>query len=198
MRNPQQGPSPNNYRQTTCLPTIWTLLSEIVADKLEQHISHYLINAQRGNEHSIQWAKQQLLVDQTICQHSGRRHTNLAMAWVNFKKAIDSIHHSWMLECLRLYIVHPAFATLIKMSRTKWKTELKVNYKNLASVKVYPNIYQGEFLSSLLSCICLNSVSIMLGKTKYGYHFSSGSKINHLLSWVTSNCLLRSKATLIC
>ena len=29
------------------------------------------------------------------------------MAWIDYSKAHDSVPHSWILECLRLYNVHP-------------------------------------------------------------------------------------------
>ncbi|XP_067945468.1 uncharacterized protein [Watersipora subatra] len=63
---------------------------------------------------------------------------------------------------------------------TKWKTELEANDKKLASVKIKRGIYQGYSFSPLVFCICLNSPSIMLEKTQYGYQFKSGTKIKHL------------------
>ncbi|XP_067949697.1 uncharacterized protein [Watersipora subatra] len=42
IKDPKQGPIPKNYRPITCLPTTWKLLSGIVADKLEEHMSHYM------------------------------------------------------------------------------------------------------------------------------------------------------------
>ena len=79
-----------------------------------------------------------------------------------------------------MYNVHPALVAFIKMSMTKWKTELEANGKKLASVQIKRGIYQGDSLSPLLFCICLNPLSNMLEETQYGYQFKSGTKINHL------------------
>ncbi|XP_067940186.1 uncharacterized protein [Watersipora subatra] len=41
----------------------------------------------------------------------------------------------WIHECFSMYNVHPALVAFIKMSMTKWKTELEANGKKLATVK---------------------------------------------------------------
>ncbi|XP_067932894.1 uncharacterized protein [Watersipora subatra] len=79
-----------------------------------------------------------------------------------------------------MYNVHSALVTFIKVSMTKWKTELDANRKKLVSVKIKRGIYQGDSLSPLLFCICLNMLSNMLEETQYGYQFKSGTKISHL------------------
>ncbi|XP_067939806.1 uncharacterized protein [Watersipora subatra] len=98
------------------------------------------------------------------------------MAWIDYKKAYDSIPHSWILVCLLMYNVHPALVAFIKMSMTKWKMELEANGKKLASVKFKRGVYQGDSLSPLLFCFS----SLMLEKTQYEYQLKSGTKINHL------------------
>ncbi|XP_067930646.1 uncharacterized protein [Watersipora subatra] len=101
-----------------------------------------MASTQKGIGRNTRGAKHQLLVDPAVCQDSKRRQTNLAMAWIGYKKAYDSIPHSWILECLSMYNVHPDLVAFIKMSMTKWKTELEANDKTLASVKIKRGIYQ--------------------------------------------------------
>ena len=55
--------------------------------------------------------KSQLLIDKMVCKDSRKRTKNLAVAWVNFQKAFDSVPHSWLLEVLQftslvLYFLH--------------------------------------------------------------------------------------------
>ncbi|XP_067951793.1 uncharacterized protein [Watersipora subatra] len=119
IKDLKQGPIPKNYRPLTYLPTTWKLLSGIVLDKLEEHISQYMASIQKGIRRNTRRAKHQLLVDRTVCQGSRRRHTNLAMAWIDYKKTYASIPHSWILEYLSMYNVHPALVAFIKMSMTK-------------------------------------------------------------------------------
>ena len=39
-----------------------------------------------------------LLIDNTILRDCRKRHTNLGMAWIDYKKADDMVPHSWILE----------------------------------------------------------------------------------------------------
>ncbi|XP_067947074.1 uncharacterized protein [Watersipora subatra] len=136
IKDPQQEPIPKNYRPIMCLLNIWKLLSGIVAVKLEEHMSHYMTSSQKKIELNTRGAKHRLLVDRTLYQDSRRRHTDVSMAWIDYKKAYDSIPHSRILVCLSMYNVYPALVALINMSMTKLKTELEAKGKNLASVKI--------------------------------------------------------------
>lgn len=46
--------------------------------------------------------KDQLMIDKAVLQYSKKRRTNLAMAWLNHKKAYDSVPHSCMMETLEM------------------------------------------------------------------------------------------------
>ena len=37
-----------------------------------------------------------------VIRNCKRRKTNLAMAWIDYKKAYDMVPHSWILETLQL------------------------------------------------------------------------------------------------
>ena len=40
----------------------------------------------------------QLFIDKTVLRDYKRRHTNLAMAWIGYKKAYDMVPHSYFSE----------------------------------------------------------------------------------------------------
>ena len=44
----------------------------------------------------------QLLIHKTILRDCRKRHTNLRMAWTDYKKAYNMVPHSWILESLEL------------------------------------------------------------------------------------------------
>ena len=46
--------------------------------------------------------KVQLLIDKTILSDCRKRHTNLGMAWIYYKKTYGMVFHSWILESLEL------------------------------------------------------------------------------------------------
>ena len=52
------------------------------------------------------------------------RNRNLAMAWINYKKAYDMVPHSWIIECLDLFGVAENIKGLLVNSAEKWKVML--------------------------------------------------------------------------
>ena len=181
MKDPKQGAIPKNYRPITCLPTTWKLFSGIIAQKIQQHMNKYMNKTQKGIGNGSRGTKHQLLIDKAVIQDSKHRQTNLAMAWIDYKKAYDSVPHSWILECLKLYKINPNITSLIQNSMTHWKTTLTINTKTITEVTIKSGIYQGDALSPLLFCISLNPLSDIIKKTKYGYSFKGRTTINHLL-----------------
>lgn len=181
MKDSSKGAIPSNYRPITCLSTTWKLLSGILADKIQDHMGSQMHNAQKGIGGGSRGSKHQLLIDQTVTKDSKGRRTNLAMAWIDYKKAYDSIPHSWILQSLKIYKVNSRIVTFIQQSMMHWQTTLSANSNKIADIKIKCGIYQGDALSPLLFCIALNPLSELLDNSEYGYKFSSGTKINHLL-----------------
>lgn len=46
--------------------------------------------------------KDQLLINKAIIDEVNTRKKNLTTAWIDYKKAFDSVPHDWMLKCLDL------------------------------------------------------------------------------------------------
>ena len=49
---------------------------------------------------------------------------NLAMAWINYKKANDMVPHSWIIECLDFLGVAENIKSLLVNIMEKWKAML--------------------------------------------------------------------------
>ena len=58
---------------------------------------------QKGCKKKTRGTKDHLMLDKAILKNCKRRKTNLAMAWVDFKKAYDMVPHSWILETLSMF-----------------------------------------------------------------------------------------------
>ena len=181
MKDPEKGTVPNNYRPITCLPTTWKLLSGIIAQKVQDHTGSHMDSAQKGIGKDTRGSKHQLLIDRAVARDSKARQTNLSTAWIDYRKAYDSMPHTWILECLQLYKVNPVLRTFIGNSMRHWKTTLEANSKEIARVHIKCGIYQGDALSPLLFCLGLNPLSDIIRKTAYGYQFKSGTTVSHLL-----------------
>ena len=180
MKDPKQGAIPKNYRPITCLPTTWKLFSGIIAQKIQDHMDKYMSQTQKGIGNKSRGTKHQLLIDTAVIKDSKSRQTNLGMAWIDYKKAYDSVPHSWILKCLQIYKINPRLVSFIRRSMNNWKTTLTVNTTEIGQVNIKRGIYQGDALSPLLFCISLNPLSDIIRKSDYGYKFKSGTKINHL------------------
>ena len=69
-----------------------------------------------------------------------KRHTNLRMAWIDYKKAWDMVPHSWILETLKLVQVSD---NILKRSIANWQTEL-TSCESLEKEKVWRKLTSAE------------------------------------------------------
>ena len=127
--------------------------------------------------------KEQLLINKAIIEDAKARKKNLTTAWVDYKKAFDSIPHSWILKCLEMYNISPIMKEFIESSMKNWKTTLYLSHEEgtLTSreININSGIFQGDSLSPLLFCIALAPLSSLLNNSGYGFKTRS-MVINHL------------------
>ena len=94
-----RGIAVDNYQPISCLPLMWKLMTGITGCRRNS----------RGTE-------DQLLIDKMVLNYCKKRHTNLGMAWTDYKKAYDMIPHSWILESLGLVQVPENIVEFIRKS----------------------------------------------------------------------------------
>ena len=141
-----------------------------------------LPSEQKGCRKETRGTKDQILIDRMVLKNCKRRHTNLAMAYVDYKKAYDMIPHSWILKSLQLVGAADNIVNVLEKSMTKWKVQLNAGDKILGDVNVKRGIFQGDSLSPLLFVICLIPMSLILRKMKAGYSLGKNQpKLNYLL-----------------
>ena len=116
-----------------------------------------------------------------ILRDCRKKHKNLGMAWIDYKKAYDMVPHSWILESLELVQVSDNILKFVKRSMANWQTELTSCGESLAKVNIRRGIFQGDSLSPLLFVICLIPLTHVLHKANERYTLGGGEKINHLL-----------------
>ena len=108
----------------------------------------------------------------------------MSTAWIDYKKAFDSVPHSWILKCLQMYKIHPVLITFIEESMSQWKTNMTLVHKEgvleTGPIRIKRGIFQGDSLSPLLFTMSLNPLSQELQNTGYGYQLDKQTKINHL------------------
>ena len=110
------------------------------------------------------------------------RKKNLAVAWIDYKKANDMVPHSWIVECFGMVGVSEQIKLFLSESMKAWRVDLTCSNQSLDRVNIKRGIFQGDSLSSLLFVLGLIPLTLILHKSESTYQFSSmKEKINHLL-----------------
>ena len=67
---------------------MWKLLAGMIADHLYDYLEREKIlpDEQKGCRRRNRGTKDQLLIDKAVLRDCGKRHTNLAMAWIDYKR----------------------------------------------------------------------------------------------------------------
>ncbi|XP_063825313.1 uncharacterized protein LOC135074861 [Ostrinia nubilalis] len=181
---------PKNYRPITCLPTIYKLLTSILTTKINTHIvaNNILAPAQNGCKVGSRGTKELLLIDMTISQQVRRSRKALSAAWIDYKKAYDSVPHSWLERILELYKVDATLRSFLRSCMGQWTTVLRQpggserSPDPLNFIRIERGIFQGDSLSPLWFCLALNPLSTLLKDSGLGYRLRRGGEvISHLL-----------------
>ena len=127
--------------------------------------------------------KEQLLINKKVIEHCKGRLKNLTTELIDYKKALDSVAHAWIIKCLEMYKICPVTINVMTVCTRNWKTTLHLNHTNgsLASrsVSFKSGIFQGDYLSPLLFCLARAPLSSLLNESSYGHEIYN-QKITHL------------------
>ena len=83
---------------------MWKLMTGTMAESIYNFLdmNHKLPVEQKGCTKKSRGTKDQLLIDETILWKCRKRHTNLGIAWIDYKKAYDMVPHFWILGSFEL------------------------------------------------------------------------------------------------
>ena len=177
---------PKIYRPIACLPATFKILTSVITDRLYNHLEKESIMTpeQRGGKKDCYGYKDQLMINNVILENCKKKKKNLSTAWIDYKKVFDSVPHSWILACLRMYKINPVVTTFVEASMRQWKTNMVLVHESgvlkTGPISIKRGIFQGDSLSPLLFTMSLNPLSRELQKTGYGYQLDKQTKINHL------------------
>ena len=110
---------------------LWIIADEIYAYLDRENI---LPEEQKGCRKGSRGTKDQLLIDKVVLKDCKKRHTNIAMTWIDYKKAYDMVPPSWICTV-------SAWSCLVAMAN--WKLELTSCGQALGDVDVRRGIFQG-------------------------------------------------------
>ena len=138
--------------------------------------------------------KVQLLITKMILENCCKSKRNLSTAWIDYKKAIDSVSHEWILKAPQLYKISPIISSFISINMTKWKTHLFLSYNTGTCrsdrLRIKQGIFQCDALSPLPFCMAIIPLSSELNNTDYGYR-TFETKVNQLFYLGSLNLFAR-------
>jgi hypothetical protein len=117
---------------------------------------------------------QRVFGDRQCCSTASTQEKhNISLGWVDYKKAFDSVPHSWLVKILEIYKVDKSLIELLSACMHTRRTELYVGQRGTGyktgELSIKRGIFQGDSLSPLWFCIALNPLSRMLRSSGYGY-----------------------------
>ncbi|XP_063899231.1 uncharacterized protein LOC135119187 [Helicoverpa armigera] len=187
----RHSPQPSQYRPITCLPTIYKIITSAITHKITKHIEHHNIIAeeQKGCRRGHMGCKEQLVIDTIIHKHATTKNRNLHCTYIDYKKAFDSIPHSWLIQILHIYKINSKIIDFLHHIMSQWKTTLHLYHNNntvtTRQICIRKGIYQGDSLSPLWFCLALNPLSNLLHKCRAGYTLKHSTTeettISHLI-----------------
>jgi len=121
VKDHSKGNIPSNYCPITCLSTVWKFLTSVLRLVLCRHLDSVsaIPFQQKGGTYNVKGSKDHLIVDKFVMSEAKRRRKNLYMAWLDVKKAYDSVPHDWILYCLKLFGVHDKIVRFLECAMSQ-------------------------------------------------------------------------------
>ena len=95
QKDKSKGNVASNFRPITCLLLMWKLLIAVIADQIYAHldIEKLLPEEQKWRKKGSRETNDLLYIDRPVIKEVKSRNKNLAMAWIDYKKAYDMVPH---------------------------------------------------------------------------------------------------------
>ena len=186
----QQTQDPSNYRPITCLPTLYKIITAILTHKIDTHLQvhNILTEEQKGCRKKNQGCKEQLIIDSTVMKQAEKDQRNLFTCYIDYKKAFDSIPHTWLLHVLEIYKIPKTITQFLTYTMKTWRTSIHLTTDNpntdihTEEIKIKRGIFQGDSLSALWFCLSLNPLSKQLNKSPSGFNIKNRTRIQHKIN----------------
>ena len=155
---------------------------------MDSHLKEFdlMEGRRRGARAGCSGTKDNLLIDKMVTLDCHRGKRNLSMAWVEVRKAYDSVDHTWLAKVMRIHRFPKWLCGTISHLAACWNTKIVAVMKQgpeiSCSIRFLKGLPQGDALCPRLFTLCLNPVVWLLGATE-GYRLSKpvGAKVTHLL-----------------
>ena len=133
QKDPSKGTAPNNYRPITCIPMTWKILTAHIREKIYDSLTSggLFPGEQKGCHKGSRGTAELLYIDQHILNESKTRRQNLAMAWIDYKKAY-MVPQSWIIHCLKMYKISHEVINFIEKNHASLESGADSKRKKLS------------------------------------------------------------------
>ena len=154
----------SDYRPITCLNTIYKIYTGVIANFMKDHAMRNDLwdDGQLGAREGVLGTIDQLLVDECIMQQVRDKKRNIAVAYYDYKKAYDMVHHDWMIRVYKWMGVPDKVCNVLNALMRLWKTRLEIHVGGQKQVSRWINIMRGFLQGDSFSPVgfCLTEVPI--------------------------------------
>ena len=163
-----------DYRPITCLNTSYKIYTGMLAKYMKEHAMRNNVwdEGQLGAIDGVLGTVDQLLIDKCIADEVREHKRNLAVAFYDYTKAYDRVHHDWMLRVYRWIGIPENVIRIISQLMKNWKTRLEVYDGKQRHVSRWISIacgfLQGDSYSPIGFCLSEVPVCLMLNESR-GY-----------------------------
>lgn len=179
--------NPANYRPIACLNVCYKLLTAFIAECVNETVKSYQILPieQRASRSETWGTIECLMLDQAIARDAIKHKRNLAVAWIDFEKAFDSIPHKLINAVLKALRVPKQIRYLMRELMTRWMTQFRVTaadgqVSRSRYIQLKNGVFQGDSMSPLLFCLAIAPLSDAINARLETYRTSSGLEISHM------------------
>ena len=190
----------SNTRPITCTNNMYKWFTSLVHAKLNKHLTaNQLMQVdQRGAVEKCSGTLNNLLIDDMILKDAHDNKKNLSCAWIDVRKAYDSLSHSWLKRILEVHRIPTKLKVVISSIISQWNTVLIIPTKEgiirTDPIKITNGVLQGDTICPTLYTLSKNPISWHIRRYD-GYILSKpvNNKITHSLFIDDLKCYAKSK-----
>lgn len=142
--------SPESYWPITCLPAMYKILTSIITERAYIFLesNNLLPEVQKGYRRRSYGCRDQLRLKKAILEEMRSKRRNLSTACLDYKKAFDSVPHTWIFKSLKLCKICPTITRFMREKVKSRKAIVQLNHNRgmmiSRPIKLKSGIYQGD------------------------------------------------------
>jgi len=149
-------------------------------------VNNIIPKEQKGGTNNTYGTIDQLIINKMVLHDAHKRKRNLSTAWIDYKKAFDSVPYDWLIETLRIHKFDDVTINFFETTMKHWRTSLILRHENgeirTDTFDITNGIFQGDSPSGLHFVLCLLPLSWLLRKAELGYRLKRTRNLDDVIS----------------